>query len=234
MKVVSFVPSLTETLIECGVDVVGRTRYCIHPTSAKEIPVVGGTKNANWSKVYELNCDLVLFDREENTAEMAEECQLPYYATHVSDIKSLARELMTLGERLKNSALIKLARRAEAVDALTPPSSPGSEKKVVYMIWKNPWMAVGPKTFIADVLAKTGREIFPFEEKYPVVHLDDLKDKNIEVYFSSEPYPFLREQEQLSHLGFTHRFVDGEHFSWFGIRSLRYLESILKAQSLSI
>lgn len=31
MRVVCMVPSWTETLIECGVKVVGRTRYCVHP-----------------------------------------------------------------------------------------------------------------------------------------------------------------------------------------------------------
>ena len=49
MRVVSLVPSWTETLIEAGVDVVGRTRFCLHPRDrVKSIPAVGGTKDADW------------------------------------------------------------------------------------------------------------------------------------------------------------------------------------------
>ena len=48
MRVVSLVPSLTETLIDCGVNVVGRTRFCIHPADrVHDIPAVGGTKQVN-------------------------------------------------------------------------------------------------------------------------------------------------------------------------------------------
>ncbi|MBM7456943.1 hypothetical protein HNR62_002845 [Oceanisphaera litoralis] len=38
MRVVFMVPSWTETLIECGVNVVGRTRYCVHPADRVAVP----------------------------------------------------------------------------------------------------------------------------------------------------------------------------------------------------
>ncbi|MDP6374701.1 MAG: helical backbone metal receptor [Pseudomonadales bacterium] len=70
MKVVSLVPSLTETLPACGVEVVGRTRYCVHPAGfVSDIAVVGGTKGVNWQKVADLAPDLVVMDKEENTRE---------------------------------------------------------------------------------------------------------------------------------------------------------------------
>ena len=54
MRVVSFVPSWTETLISAQVEVVGRTRFCIHPEGEiKSIPVVGGTKNINLERFKE-------------------------------------------------------------------------------------------------------------------------------------------------------------------------------------
>jgi len=69
------VPSLTETLLACGVEVVGRTRYCIHPSEAvRDITVVGGTKGVDWGRVVELAPDLVVMDKDENTREMAESC----------------------------------------------------------------------------------------------------------------------------------------------------------------
>ena len=65
MRVICLVPSLTETLIECGVNVVGRTRFCIHPKDrVEQIAKVGGTKGVNWERCAQLEPDLVVFDRE--------------------------------------------------------------------------------------------------------------------------------------------------------------------------
>ena len=56
MKWVSLVPSWTETWLELGLNVVGRTRYCIHPIGkTKNIPIVGGTKDLNEAKLAELS-----------------------------------------------------------------------------------------------------------------------------------------------------------------------------------
>ena len=90
MRIVSMVPSWTETLLKAGVNVVGRTRYCIHPPKLiTNIPIVGGTKDVSWDLVEDLKPDLVLLDQEENPLEMAEECPVPYFATHVNSIESL-------------------------------------------------------------------------------------------------------------------------------------------------
>jgi len=69
MRVVSLIPSWTETLIEASrhsdFEVVGRTRFCIHPDDCiNNIPVVGGTKDVNWQRVMDCKPDLLLLDRE--------------------------------------------------------------------------------------------------------------------------------------------------------------------------
>ena len=56
MRIISLVPSLTETLIWADAHVVGRTRFCIHPESrVDEIQIVGGTKKIDLSKIVNLN-----------------------------------------------------------------------------------------------------------------------------------------------------------------------------------
>lgn len=86
MRVVSMVPSWTETLLEAGRDaadfeLVGRTRYCVHPADlAASITAVGGTKEINWDRVSELKPDLVIFDREENPKSMADRSPYPWLA----------------------------------------------------------------------------------------------------------------------------------------------------------
>ena len=63
---------LDRCLIEAGIEVVGRTRFCIHPREKiKNIPAVGGTKNVDWQKVNELKADLLILDQEENPKWMA-------------------------------------------------------------------------------------------------------------------------------------------------------------------
>ncbi len=100
------VPSWTETLLECGVDVVGRTGYCIHPSDrVATIPVLGGTKDIDWNEVADTGADLILLDKEENTKEMADASPLPFHASHVENIDGLIVELKALATRLNNAPL---------------------------------------------------------------------------------------------------------------------------------
>jgi hypothetical protein len=118
MKVVSLVPSWTETLIECGVNVVGRTRFCVHPSHVVEdIPVVGGTKDIEWEKVKQLEPDLVVMDKEENPKEFADECPYPYLATHIESIADVSTGLIHLSEKTDNQKLFNIAGRWQAISA---------------------------------------------------------------------------------------------------------------------
>ena len=65
MRVVSLVPSATETLRAWGVDPVACTRFCEQP----DLPAVGGTKNPDVAAIVSLAPDLVVLDEEENRRE---------------------------------------------------------------------------------------------------------------------------------------------------------------------
>lgn len=201
---------------------------------------MGGTKDWSLEKVEAAVPDLVILDREENPLAMAE-AGLPYWASHVRGIESMPEALSDLASRLGNEGLESLARRWRRVlraplTGLGPEALPGvvewglrprgRVESVVYVIWKDPWMAVGPETFIGSVLSHLGLPVHPFSEAYPKFELDALPPNTL-LLFSSEPYPFLRKRQGLSQLKNPHAFVDGELFSWFGIRSLRFLEDAL-------
>ena len=241
MRVVSMVPSWTETLLRAGVQVVGRTRFCIHPPKMiTNVPIVGGTKDVSWDLVMDLKPDLVLLDKEENPLEMAEECPVPYLATHVNSLRALHEELVVLGERFENAQLMEWA--VDAYDIANSPVrkfdftkvpgfqewvKPPSKKydQVNYLIWKKPWMAVSRETFIGSVLEKLGANImqFPEGEKYPVLELEDMQ--NTFNLFSSEPYPFAKKVSDLREEGLEGCIVNGESYSWFGIRTINFLKS---------
>lgn len=235
------VPSWTETLLRAGIPVVGRTRFCIHPAEAvKTIPVVGGTKEVKWEIVQDLKPDLILLDREENPLEMAEESPFPYLATHVHSLASLQFELQRLGTEFQNEQLTRwslqlqelldrgpLRWSEESIPGMlqwvTSPMRAGA-RPVIYVIWKKPWMAVGRSTFIGSVLSQLGAEVVRFldDEKYPVIEIEDFKEALI--LYSSEPYPFHKKVDELRKEKLSGAIVDGECYSWFGIRCLEFLK----------
>ena len=242
MRVISLVPSLTETLIDCGVEVVGRTRFCVHlADSVKAIPVVGGTKGVDWQKCLKLRPDLVIFDKEENTSTMAAECPLPWYSTHINSVDTIGDELDQLGNRVDNAALHDLAaswrllsaRQVEPVQSMA--DIPGvlewldgmyeDYREIEYIIWRDPWMAIGPNTFIASMMRQVGLGAYlpSHAASYPTLGDEQMHRPDIFYLFSSEPYPFARHLERLRQMGIGGALVDGESYSWFGSRSLRFL-----------
>lgn len=116
MRVVSLVPSWTETLIECGITVVGRTRFCVHPKSnVAKIPAIGGTKGIDLEKLQSLQPDLVILDKEENTLQTAQQIQIPYFASHICSLADCERDLRELAARLNNKKMEELAERYKGI-----------------------------------------------------------------------------------------------------------------------
>lgn len=245
MRVVSLVPSWTETLLACGVDVVGRTRFCVHPEpAAGAIPVVGGTKDLDPARLAELRPELLLLDREENLPWMADAAPgvARVHATHVQTADDVPRELDALAGILGNDRLRGLAEEWRAVletpcyprdrvaelpgvlKWLKPPAA--EPERLLYLIWRGPWMAVSRDTFVGSMLSQVGfgGRLPAFAEKYPKIDLDDYEPAKTLLLFSSEPYPFAKKAKELAGLDFPAAIVDGEAYSWFGLRSLRFLQ----------
>lgn len=245
MRVISLVPSWTETLIECGVNVVGRTRFCCHPSEkVKDIPAVGGTKDINWDMVKTLKADLLLLDQDENPKSFTESGNLKWHASHVRSVKDMPLECQQLGALLGNTSLMDLGKRWEEVLSKSRPKralihlpavqtwikKPENDlKHLVYVIWKNPWMTVSRETFIGSMLdiLGYGDSLQVFSKPYPEFNMADFNPQDTCFLFSSEPYPFGKKVEELKKLDLFSAVVDGEAFSWFGLRSLLFLEKHL-------
>lgn len=248
MRVVCMVPSWTETLIACGVNVVGRTRYCIHPKDAvADIAVVGGTKDVQWEKVASLAPDLVIFDKEENTKAMADSCPYPYVATEITTVQQMPEALAQLAEQLDNAELLALARRYSQVLSKPLAAQPEQlpllehsatastmvlteERPWLYLIWRKPYMSIGRHTFIASVFSHLGFEdkLLTFDESYPTFTPAQLTTLNPVLLCSTEPYPFAKQlQVTQQELALDAVLLDGEPLCWYGIRCLRYLESVM-------
>jgi hypothetical protein len=91
-------------------------------------------------------------------------------------------------------------------------------------------MCVSADTFIGSMLAKVGFEsqLIHFDYKYPTIDLTDLDPEVSLVLYSSEPFPIHKKINDLKKLPYASAVVSGENFSWFGVRSLRFLENLYK------
>ncbi|MFT5133351.1 MAG: hypothetical protein ACI9SC_001822 [Gammaproteobacteria bacterium] len=241
-KVISLVPSWTNTLIECEVQVVGRTKFCIHPAnSVGDIKVMGGTKNLKAEVLNSVEADLVLLDKQENPVGFLDDINKPVYASDVNCVESLFQEMINLNKILSNEKLNRLIIKLEnliEIDVIQKDLhelpgiiewlNPIQEKieNVLYVIWKQPWMCVSKKTFIASMLEHLGfgKLIPDFDTKYPEILFADYNPNNTLLLFSSEPFPFHKKTEEIRGLNYPSAIIDGEAYSWFGSRAIEFLE----------
>ena len=225
MKIISLVPSITETLLDFGLDenqVIGRTKFCIHPNEiVSKIPKIGGTKNLNIEKIKVLNPDFIIANKEENEKVQVEEL-LQNFKVWVTDIQNLEDNsifLAELGEILGKQNIAKdfITKTENIFNSLKFENS--KKIKAAYLIWKNPYMTVGSDTFIHHILENLGFEnIFKNTKRYPEISVDDLRDAET-ILLSSEPYPFKEKHIEELQQEFPDKkiiFVDGEAFSWYG------------------
>ena len=223
-RIVSLVPSQTELLVDLGLRerIVGVTKFCIHPKGLKkEKTVIGGTKNFHFDKIDALNPDLIIGNKEENYQEGIERLaeKYPVWISDISTLDDAYRMIGRIGELTDTSIKAK-----EVVSEIKE----GLEKdfkfkgSAVYLIWKDPFIAVGSNTFIDSLLDKAGFKNLIPESRYPEIDLEQIVNLNPEfLLLSSEPYPFKESnvsffQDRLPNSRIL--IVDGELFSWYGSR----------------
>jgi len=241
-RIVSLVPSQTELLYTLGLDVVGITKFCVHPESwFRQKMRVGGTKDVHLDRVHSLRPDLILANKEENDREQVEELAR-HYPVWVSDVKNLpdalgmirsVGELTGRQEQGKGLADEIDRRFTELRELITDPSGNAlptavgaAGPRTAYFIWRNPWMAAGGDTFIQDMLRRCGfTNLFGHLDRYPSIDLGSLAGAGCEqVLLSSEPYPFRERHIEEVRTVLPEamiRLVDGQLFSWYGSRLLQ-------------
>ncbi len=231
-RIISLCPSITETLYSLGAgsNVVGRTRFCIHPQpDVKNALNVGGTKDVNLPRIASLQPDLIVAEKEENTKEIVETLERDYHV-FVGDVKTvvdalrLIRDLGKLtGKKDEAATLVRTIQDLLPVGEFLPNYS------YAYMIWKNPEMAVGHDTYIDDLLSRFGFQnaLSKMPGRYPQVSMEMLEELSPDVVFlASEPYPFSGDDQDFfsDYLpDSTIMPIDGE-IAWYGSRMVNAIE----------
>lgn len=237
-RIVSLVPSQTELLFSLGLDnkVAGITKFCIHPDEWYNNKTrVGGTKNINFESIDRINPDLIIGNKEENSLQdiLTLKEKYPVYMSDVFNVEDACKMIDDLGVLTDSQPMAKRLNTEIQQSVL---QFPKLDKKVLYLIWAEPFMAAGKNTFIGDILKKLGL-INALEDsnlRYIELTPEKISELNPElIILSSEPFPF-KEGHKSSLEKFSNAqiiFADGEMFSWYGSRLLlmnAYFQNLAK------
>jgi ABC-type Fe3+-hydroxamate transport system substrate-binding protein len=209
VRVVSLVPSITETLLAWGIEPVACTRFCEQP----DLRHVGGTKNPEIEAIVELTPDVVLMNDEENRVEDHEAfvtAGIDVHVVRINRVEDVSPALVTLAERL-----------GVAFDPfeLPPPMEP--RRRAFVPIWRRPWMTIGRDTYGSSLLEHLGIvNVYADADRYPEMTLEEATAREPDVVLApSEPYPFTeRHRAELEQVAPV-EFVDGKDLFWWGART---------------
>ncbi len=213
-RIVSLVPSVTETLLAWGVTPVACTRFCEQP----HLPQVGGTKDPEVAAIVDLAPDLVVVCDEENRREDADALASAGLVVHACSPRAVEEVEPALAGLAAAVGVVPPARlRGGPVPLLAPLG-----RRAFVPIWRRPWMSLAGDTFGSSVLAAIGvaNVCAGSPARYPEVDLDAVRALGPDVVLApSEPYAFRPQHlEELATVAPVVE-VDGQDLFWWGSRT---------------
>jgi len=231
-RVVSLVPSLTETLFDLGAGdaVAGITDFCIFPAGLTQ-PRVGGTKNPRVAEIRALEPDVVYMNLEEDLRRHAEEIETfaPVFVTEPKSVDDVAALIATLGG-IHDRDAGALLRELDAARFTTKPFT------FAVPIWKSPWRWCGGDTYVSALVESVGgRNVLHDRERYPSLSVEDvLALKPDVVFLPDEPYAFTPDDALALRGPRVVGPFPGHLFTWHGTRTilgLRFLHDQMSPAS---
>ena len=235
MRVVSLVPSASETLLAWGVEPIAVTRFC---ELGDRFPTVGGTKDPTVEEIVRLKPDLVVMCDQENRREdydalIASGCRI--HAVSILSVSQVGAQMEALASALGLDPALGTAcgvddarDAADVLEALEV-LEVLDVVDVFVPIWRKPWMTVSDDTYGSSMLVAAGyRNVFSaHSERYPTVDDAEIVAANpSRVLAPSEPYPFtMRQHDELAAFAPV-TFVDGKDLFWWGARTPAALERL--------
>ena len=208
-RIVSLSPSSTETIYALGLQdrLVGDTDYCDYPPDAQKKTKVGGATNPSLEVITSLHPDLVLvtrLNRLETTQSLAE-LGIPSYATDPRTVAGILSSVKTLadilgvpeaGASMTEDMQRHLADLQQRIGSLPP-------KRVLFVVWTQPLISTGQRTFLADALRHAGAvSIVDSTQDWPQVNLEEVAhlQPDFLVFAEFQPGSASREVEKLATL----------------------------------
>ncbi|MGV3709739.1 MAG: ABC transporter substrate-binding protein [Gemmatimonas sp.] len=161
-RIISLIPSATETLIAIGAapQIVGRTRYDVAP-EVMNLPSVGGGVDASVEAIAALKPDLVVgweSDKRQLIRPKLQALNIPMFLLRTQDTTDVFRGMGKLGHLTGKdlvAARVLASLRAD-LDSVKQSVAGLPSPKVFYVVFNDPPMTAGPKTFIGQLITIAG------------------------------------------------------------------------------
>jgi iron complex transport system substrate-binding protein len=162
-RIVSHVPSITETLFALGLgdSVVGVSDFCNFPEEASEKPSVGGYYTPSIEQIAALDPDVVLTDGYAADITKLDALDIPYVVLDPADIDGYLANIDLLGnitgaQEEANALILEIE---ESIDAVVARVAGADPPRVFYVFdateLSKPWTA-GPGSFVDAFMALAG------------------------------------------------------------------------------
>jgi ABC-type Fe3+-hydroxamate transport system substrate-binding protein len=223
LRVVSLVPSATETLLALRLKPIACTRFCEQPG----IVTVGGTKDPHVDEIVALAPDLVVVNNEENRVEDAarlEEAGLAIHSISPRSVAAVGPAVAALAQRVGVAVPDPFGEPAWAAWPETS-AHRGPRRRAATLVWRRPWMTMAAGTYGASLLGLVGLDNVVGDDstRYPELALDQVAAFDPEVVLlPDEPYPFGKRHVDDIAAAVPHAeiaLVDGKDLFWWGIRT---------------
>ena len=238
-RIASLVPSLTELLfaLRLGECVVARTGFCVHPKpEVARVPKIGGTKDPDLTRLAKLAPTHLIVNVDENRREIVDAARafVPHIVvTHPmapTDNPRLYRLFGAIFDRAREADTLAHCFAA-ALGRLDAVAARAPRERVLYLIWRKPWMTVSRETYVGATLARAGWDTLPVRaiKRYPEI-ADNARAwcDAARILVSSEPYAF-RPRDAAALAARWNKpatLIDGEWTSWYGPRAIAGLDAL--------
>ena len=164
-RIVSLLPSLTETICELGYcqRLVGVDRYSNFPLSLQSLPQLGGGLDPNIEAIVALKPDVVVMAASSRAGERLRALGLNVVALEPKTHGDVQRVLLKLGQLLESPDADKIWRTIDAGVLAAAQSIPASARgtRVYFEVNPGPYGA-GETSFIGETLTRLGaKNIIP-------------------------------------------------------------------------
>lgn len=193
-KIVSLIPSHTETLYVLGVGdkIVGIDPFSNYPEEAAEKEVVGDYYGTDLERIIELGTDLVLVygpgDEDEN-ARLREAGinVLGYLPETIEEVFNTIEEIGKITNKVKEASEL-VGKMKDKKHEIVEKAKDGESVRVFYELWHEPLSAAGPGSFMDELINLAGGENIAHdaEASYAEYDLEQLIERDPEIYITSE------------------------------------------------
>jgi iron complex transport system substrate-binding protein len=181
-RVISLIPSATETIIALGGTdrIVGRTRYDV-AHAVDSVPSVGGGLDPSVEAIVALHPDIVIGwsdDKRRTTRTRLAALGIAVFSLRTKDTADVFRGIGNLGKVLgRDSAATALAASIHAaLDDVRRAVAGRPRRNVMFVIYPDPPMTAGPDTFIDQLIGVAGgHSVFAdLREPWPTVSMEEI------------------------------------------------------------